>query len=171
MDSKDIHKFGWNVFNVPALNTLNNLEDDEESERLKAQIVNSFSSSVEKVPEIIAMKRQLELYTEMYQSEIDRLKQKRDRAESLMEKIDEALLMLVEKSGCDSLSVDTFDIKIKQTEAVEITDINRLNAMHPDLCKNTISVTADKKAIKQAIKSGKEISGAYLVVNKHINVK
>ena len=60
----------------------------------------------------------------------------------------------------------TLKISFRKSESVEIDNVEELE----DRFKR-VKVEADKTAIKQAIKSGKEVKGARLVENNNLQIR
>lgn len=64
-------------------------------------------------------------------------------------------------------------ISYRKSESVEVSDTfaewAKQNA--PDLVTETVTVEPDKKAIKEALKSGKTVDGARIVENQNLQVK
>ena len=59
-------------------------------------------------------------------------------------------------------------ISYRKSDSVEVTDINKLSE---EYIKTKIEKNPDKVAIKNAIKDGKEITGAKIVTNYNIQIK
>lgn len=71
-------------------------------------------------------------------------------------------------SGIEKVESPLFKLSVRRSEAVEVDLVEAL----PNAFKNVKNVvTADKVAIKEAIKRGENITGARLVENFNIQIK
>jgi seryl-tRNA synthetase len=99
------------------------------------------------------MKR-IKTYIEQEQKKIDRLKN--------------ALLQSLLITGIDKLESEFWRFSVRRSEAVEVDMIEALPSEFINI-KNV--VTADKVAIKEAIKRGENITGARLIENFNLQIK
>ena len=171
MDKQEANSFSFQVYNLPALNAITASEDlsIEEKETLENQIVMRYASAIEQIPEACKLIRQLELYQKMYKEEEERLYEKRKKTERFQDKIESALIDLIEKSSCDSINSGTFDISIKTTQSV--SDDSNIDEVPNDYKYTKFETKLDKMKIKSDIKKGIDIKGIVLQTNKHITIK
>ena len=66
------------------------------------------------------------------------------------------------------LKTPTLKINFRKSESVDIADLNLLESEYK---KVTITETADKTAIKDAIKNGIQVTGAVLKTNLNLQIK
>lgn len=93
------------------------------------------------------------------------IKESKDRAVTrLREAVKEAMLV----SGIDKIESPLFKLSLRRSEAIEVDVIDALPSEFVNI-KNV--VTADKIAIKEAIKRGEYITGARLVENFNLQIK
>ena len=99
--------------------------------------------------------------------EIARLQGIKKRNEKLVDRLKESMKFALETFG-ESKKVDTFTLSLRKSKSVEILDMELLPATYIT-SKTTIS--ADKKAIKEAIESGLSIPGATIKENHNLQIK
>ena len=95
-----------------------------------------------------------------------RAKDFRSRKESAVKSLKDRLLSAVILYGDQTIGVT--ELKTRKSESVDI--INQDNIPNDFLVKK-LSVTADKTAIKKALKAGFEVAGAVLVKNTNLVIK
>lgn len=95
---------------------------------------------------------------EAIDNEIKRLQARKNTIKNKADNFRNYLLFNMQKSGINKIECPYFTIStVKGRESVVVDDVDQL----PDDCVNTkLTVTADKKAIKDKIKSGEDIQGA-----------
>lgn len=99
------------------------------------------------------MKR-LKAYIEQEQKKIDRLKN--------------AMLQSMLITGIEKLESEFWRFSVRRSEAVEVDIVEALPSEFRNI-KNV--VTADKVAIKEAIKRGENVTGARLIENFNLQIK
>jgi hypothetical protein len=99
------------------------------------------------------MKR-IKAYIEQEQKQIDRLKN--------------ALLQSMVLTGTDKLECDFFRFSVRRSEAVEV---DLLEALPANYVTEKTTKSADKVAIKEAIKRGENITGARIIENFSLQIK
>lgn len=112
----------------------------------------------------LAVIRKNEFYASQIDEEVKRLQAIKKRATRLNDNLKSRLLDAVKLYGDYETEFNKFGTR--KSESIEVENVNAL----PDKFK-TVKVVeaADKKALKDAIKSGEEIEGVTL--NKNINLK
>jgi hypothetical protein len=70
--------------------------------------------------------------------------------------------------GIEKVETPTIKMSFRRSESVEIVSLEQLQG---EYLVEKVSVTADKKAIKQAIKEGKEVDGAIIKENFNLQIK
>ena len=110
-----------------------------------------------------------------YQAESDAIDQEIKRLKAMKESRDKKIEWLRESvkkamliSGIEKVESPLFKISMRRSEAVEVDVVEAL----PNAFQNVKNViTADKVAIKEAIKRGENVLGARLVENFNLQIK
>lgn len=110
-----------------------------------------------------------------YQAESDAIEQEIKRLKAMKESRDKKVEWLKESvknamlvSGIEKVESPLFKISVRRSEAVEVDIVEAL----PNAFQNVKNVvTADKVAIKEAIKRGENVLGARLVENFNLQIK
>jgi hypothetical protein len=110
-----------------------------------------------------------------YQSESDQIDAEIKRLKALKESRDKKVTWLTESlknamlvSGIEKIDSPLFKISLRRSEAVEV---EVPEALPVDWQVKKVTITADKVAIKKAIKEGYSINGARLVENFNLQIK
>ena len=110
-----------------------------------------------------------------YQSESDAIDAEIKRLKAMKESRDKKVTWLTESlkkamlvSGIEKIDSPLFKISLRRSEAVEV---EIPEALPVDWQVKKITITADKVAIKKAIKEGYSITGARLVENFNLSIK
>lgn len=100
--------------------------------------------------------------------EIKRLKSMKDSRDKKVEWLKEPVKKAMLVSGIEKVESPLFKISVRRSEAVEVDMVEAL----PNAFQNVKNVvTADKVAIKEAIKRGENVTGARLVENFNLQIK
>jgi hypothetical protein len=110
-----------------------------------------------------------------YQSESDQIDAEIKRLKAMKESRDKKVTWLTESlkkamlvSGIEKIESPLFKISLRRSEAVEV---EIPEALPVDWQVKKVTITADKVAIKKAIKEGYSITGARLVENFSLQIK
>jgi hypothetical protein len=110
-----------------------------------------------------------------YQSESDQIDAEIKRLKAMKESRDKKVTWLTESlkkamlvSGIEKIESPLFKISLRRSEAVEV---EIPEALPVDWQVKKVMITADKVAIKKAIKEGYSITGARLVENFSLQIK
>jgi hypothetical protein len=110
-----------------------------------------------------------------YQSESDQIDAEIKRLKAMKESRDKKVTWLTESlkkamlvSGIEKIESPLFKISLRRSEAVEV---EIPEALPIDWQVKKVTITADKVAIKKAIKEGYSITGARLVENFNLSIK
>ena len=100
--------------------------------------------------------------------EIKRLKAMKDSREKKIEWLKESVKKAMLVSGIEKVESPLFKLAVRRSESVEVDMVEAL----PNAFQNVKNVvTADKVAIKEAIKRGENVTGARLVENFNLQIK
>ena len=110
-----------------------------------------------------------------YQGEADQIDAEIKRLKAMKESRDKKVAWLTESlkramlvSGIEKIESPLFKISLRRSEAVEVDVVEAL----PNAFQNVKNVvTADKMAIKEAIKRGENVFGARIVENFNLQIK
>jgi hypothetical protein len=110
--------------------------------------------------------KQRKAYIAMVDAELKRLQALKKASNRLVDNLEFNLLGAQKAYGDFDLGLTT--ITTRKSESIQVLDVNSL----PNEFK-TIKVveTADKKALKEAIKKGAKIEGVELVINQNLRIK
>ena len=112
--------------------------------------------------------RQLEADEAAYKAEAERLAKKAKTAHNGIERLKNGILMYMEAGHLDKTDAGLFKLSIRKTQAIQVTDIDKVPGMFKKL-KTEYSV--DKMAVKDAFKRGvTSIEGVEVVENKSVRI-
>ena len=100
--------------------------------------------------------------------EIKRLKAMKESRDKKVEWLKESVKKAMLVSGIEKVESPLFKLSVRRSEAVEVDVVEALPTAFQNV-KNV--VTADKVAIKEAIKRGEFVMGARLVENFNLQIK
>lgn len=144
---------------------LTSLIDEETGEILDFEAFEELQLERETKLENIALWiKNLKADVEIFKAEKQAFEEKQKRAERKAESLRKYLSAFL--SG-EKFKTARVDCSFRKTESVNVTDISQLS----DEFLRYSEPTADKNAIKTAIKAGKEIAGAELVVKNSLLIK
>lgn len=101
-------------------------------------------------------------------AEMKRLKAMKDAAERKQEWFEAQISAAMQQFGIDKIDTPTLKIGFRKSEAVEIDNCELVPAVY---MIEKVTEAPDKKAIKDAIKAGKEVPGASLVTRQNLQIK
>ena len=102
------------------------------------------------------------------ETEIKRLKAMKESKERAITRLKDALRDAMLVSAIDKIESPLFKLALRRSEAVEVDMVEALPNAYQNV-KNV--VTADKVAIKEAIKRGENVYGARLIENFNLQIK
>jgi hypothetical protein len=101
-------------------------------------------------------------------AEIKRLKAMKETKDRALNRLKDALREAMLVSGIDKIESSLFKLSLRRSESVEVDVVESLSSEFINI-KNV--VTADKVAIKEAIKRGENITGARIIENFNLQIK
>lgn len=121
-----------------------------------------------KLEDYVNVINQLNADITMIENAIEKFQAKKERAKKSVERLKAAVLAYMDVTNKDKERAGVFLLSIRKSEAVNITDIDKLPS---EYIKTKTTTAPDKTAIKKAIKSGAEVAGAEIVTNKNLQIK
>jgi hypothetical protein len=101
-------------------------------------------------------------------AEIKRLKAMKDSKDRAVTRLKDALKNAMMVSGIEKIDSPIFKLSLRRSEAVEVPVVESLPKFYQNV--KTV-VTADKMAIKEAIKKGENVFGARIIENFSLQIK
>ncbi len=163
MTSTTIFEIGNEYQNIISLIEQNN---GEMSDDLHEAYINSRDELNNKAKAYIYVIRNKENLISNIEAEIDRFKEMKKRTENEIERIKNYLSMAVDTFGNFETGLHKISNRISKS-----VDIINLEELPKEYLKEKIEISADKTAIKKAIESGVNISGALLVTKSNLQIK
>lgn len=148
---------------------LDMVELDPDAEENQTMIEELSKSLGDKVENYVALNNFLKSQTQMFENEIEFLKNqmaKFDRIKVLMEERARMSLHILEKK--ELKSPNGHKISLRKYESVDVYDFDILPLGYRI---EKVTVVPDKKAIKDAIKAGEDMPGARIVETEHVQFK
>lgn len=121
-----------------------------------------------KLENIALYVKNLEAEAEAIKNEEENLAKRRKRLSNRADGLKYLLIKSISENGEKEFTTARCSAKVRESEATEIVDIKYIPK---EFLKEKTEVTPDKTAIKKAIKSGVNIAGARIVVNKSIRIE
>ena len=152
------------------LKVLDNLEIDEETgEILNAEELDKLSGAFEEKSEAVACYiKNSEVFIGDLKTEEANLAKRRKQTEKRIDYLKNVLTACLDAAGRDKVETTKVRVSFRKSVAVSIDDEKALPA---DFVAETVTTKPDKAAIKKAIQSGQEVSGASLVENRNLQIK
>lgn len=96
-----------------------------------------------------------------------RMKEKADREEKALARLEQYMLSMLTRSGQKKLTAGTFTVGTRESHAVWVSpDFN-----NPEYMRTTTTTAPDKTAIREALNNGIQIDGAYITTKENLAVK
>jgi hypothetical protein len=144
------------------------LETEELTPELEAELhINQFQLQ-EKASNYAKVIANYQSEADQIDAEIKRLKAMKESRYKKVTWLTDSLKKAMMVSGIEKIESPLFKISLRRSEAVEVDVVEALPASFQNV-KNV--VTADKMAIKEAIKKGENVFGARLVENFNLSIK
>lgn len=100
-------------------------------------------------------------------AEAARMKEKADREEKALVRLEQYMLSMLARSGEKKLTAGTFTVGTRMSNSVWVSpDFN-----NPEYMRTTTTTAPDKMAIKEALKAGAVIDGAMLLEKENLSIK
>jgi len=138
----------------------------EISEEDFALLIQAQTTELSKIENVCKYIKHLEYFAEACKAEKARLNEKQKAAENRIESIKRFLNPFIQQKG--KFDAGVFKLSDRKSEAVEVLNLDAIPAEYKI---TKIEVSADKTAIKNAIKSGIIIAGAELHEHHNTQIK
>ena len=144
------------------------LETEELTPELEAMLVINQEQLQAKAGNYAKVISNIQSDADAIDQEIKRLKAMKDSKDRAISRLKEALRQAMLVSAIDKIESPLFKLSLRRSEAVEVDVVEALPSEFVNV-KNV--VTADKIAIKEAIKRGENVFGARLIENFNLQIK
>lgn len=138
-------------------------EDDTELEEYSKTLA---IQEKNKVNAIVGFLRETELTAESAEIEAKRLSEIAKFYKNRAERIKQSVKWAMESHGIEKIETDMFRLSFRKSESVLVDDVEVLPKEYVVLKKS-----ADKTAIKKAIKDGINVEGARVIANNNLQIK
>jgi hypothetical protein len=151
-----------------ALELASLLETEELTPELEAALVINQEQLQTKAGNYAKVIANIQSDADAIETEIKRLKAMKESKERAITRLKEAVREAMLVSNIDKIESTLFKFSLRRSESVEVDLVEALPSEFRNV-KNVI--TADKVAIKEAIKRGENIIGARIVENFNLQIK
>jgi esterase/lipase len=151
-----------------ALELASLLETEELTPELEAMLVINQEKMEVKVNNYAKLIANIQSDSDAIDQEIKRLKAMKDSKDRAITRLKDAVREAMLVSAIDKIESPLFKLSLRRSEAVEVDIVEALPSQFINV-KNV--VTADKVAIKEAIKRGENITGARIIENFNLQIK
>jgi len=144
------------------------LENEELTEELEQRLLISQNEVQSKGCFLAPIILNNEVTIEVIDNQIKRLKELKEKKERLINRTKYFLKNAMVSNGINKIESHLFTLSLRRSESVEVDIVEALPSEFINI-KNV--VTADKVAIKEAIKRGENITGARIIENFNLQIK
>lgn len=144
------------------------LETEELTPELEAMLVINQEQLQAKAGNYAKVIANIQSDIDAIDQEIKRLKAMKESKDRAITRLKDALREAMLVSTIDKIESPLFKLSLRRSESVEVDIVEALPSQFINI-KNV--VTADKVAIKEAIKRGENITGARLIENFNLQIK
>ena len=151
-----------------ALELASLLEIEELTPELEAALVINQEQLQAKAVNYAKVIANIQSDADAIDTEIKRLKAMKESKERAIDRLKDAVKNAMLVSGIDKIESPLFKLALRRSESVEV---DLVEALPSDFRTIKNVVTADKIAIKEAIKRGENVIGARLIENFNLQIK
>jgi hypothetical protein len=144
------------------------LENEELTEELEQRLLISQNEVQSKGCFLAPIILNNEVTIEAIDNQIKRLKELKEKKERSINRTKYFLKNAMVSNGINKIESHLFTLSLRRSESVEVDIVESLPSQFINI-KNV--VTADKVAIKEAIKRGENITGARIIENFNLQIK
>ena len=154
------------LYEITELQNELELEEDDE---LKQDLQELIAIELEKKSNnILYVIKNLEGNNAAIDAEIERLQALKKRNSSNIDKIKLNVLWFMQQNNIDSIKTELATFSKRKSES---TDIENIEHIPQEFITVKQTFVPDKTAIKKAIKEGREVSGAKVIINYSLQIK
>jgi esterase/lipase len=144
------------------------LESEELSEDLEMMLVINQNDLQAKSINYAKVISNFESDANAIEGEIKRLKAMKDSKDKSIHRLKEAVRVAMIESHIEKIESPLFKLSLRRSEAVEVDEVGFLPS---EFIVEKTTLSADKVAIKKAIKDGQNVTGARIIENFNLNIK
>ncbi len=151
-----------------AMEIASQLEEGEFTPEMETALAINQSELQEKAINYAYAIKSMENDVTAINEEIKRIQAIKTAKSNAIDRMKEAVSNAMQVYGIDKVTSPTLNLSFRRSESVEV---DLVEALSNDFKITKTTVTADKVAIKQAIKQGENITGARLVEKLNLQIK
>ena len=159
-----------NLFNIKQeyINLVNTIIDNngELSPELSQALAINETELKEKAINYGYVIRSFEYENDIIDAEIKRLKALKEQKEKAIQKLKDAVSDAMNLYGIEKVESPALKLSFRKSESVEISE-----NLDKRFMIEKVTLQPDKVAIKEAIKKGKQVDGAVLIINQNLQIK
>jgi len=157
-----------NLFNIKQeyLTIAQELAEGELTPELEQQLAITETNLQEKAVNYGYVIKTFESEVDIIDNEIKRLQALKKARTSAIDKLKDNISEAMQLFCITEVKAPTFKLSFRKSESIECDEV-----VDQEYCNTKVIVTPDKVAIKQAIKEGKEVLGARLIINNNLQIK
>jgi len=157
-----------NLFNIKSeyINIAAQLTDGELTPELEDALLINEQNFTEKAINYGYVIKTFESETDILENEIKRLNALKIARSKAIDKLKVTISNAMQLYGINEVKAPTFKMNFRKSESVEVSDL-----LDQNYIVEKVSYQPDKIAIKNAIKEGKTVNGAALIINYNLQIK
>lgn len=125
----------------------------------------------QKAGNIACLVKSLEADAKAIKAEAAALTERRSAKERAAERLRRYLSDSMQQMQLDRLETPRCLVSFRKSSSVQIADEEDFKQRHPEFCKRVVTVEIMKANVREALKTGLDISGAELAQNRCIQIK
>jgi len=157
-----------NLYNIKSeyINIAAQLTDGELTPELEEALLINEQNFTEKAINYGYVIKTFESETDILENEIKRLNALKIARSKAIDKLKVTISNAMQLYGINKVKGPTFKIYFRKSESVEVSDL-----LDQNYIVEKVSYRPDKIAIKNAIKKGKIVNGASIIINYNLQIK
>ena len=157
-----------NLYNIKSeyINIAAQLADGELTPELEEALLINEQNFTEKAINYGYVIKTFESETDILENEIKRLNALKIARSKAIDKLKVTISNAMQLYGINEVKAPTFKMNFRKSESVEVSDL-----LDQTYIVQKVSYQPDKIAIKNAIKEGKTVNGAAIIINYNLQIK